>query len=66
MLHSAGEDNPLQRFLGLIVVDMSQLALTGLMSRVGSLRAVDFRNVNVAIVSIANTKQYKEVISEHI
>ena len=66
MLHSAGEDNPLWRFLVLINVDTSRFALTGLMSRVVSGRAIDFRNVNVAIVSIAHTKQHKEVVPEHM
>lgn len=66
MLPSAGEDNPLQRFLVLINLDINQFALTGLVSRVVSCRAVDFRNVNIAIVSIANTEQHKEVIPEHI
>lgn len=76
MVRSARKDNPLWRFL--VLVDwftggtsswwtgMNQFALTGLMSGIVSCRAIDFRGVNVAIVSVASTKQYKEVISEHM
>jgi len=66
MPDSAGQDSPLWRFLVPFNVGKSQFARSGLTSRVVSCRAVNFRDVNVAIVSIANTKQHKEVISEHV
>lgn len=59
MLHTAGEDN-LWRFL--VLVNMNQFTLT--MSS-GPFLVGQLTSENVAIVSIANTEQGKEVISEH-